>query len=97
MNEVAPPMKLKRTFAKAAIAGGLGIAALGLSAGIGHAAPTSQDLSTTTFVQGWGWGHHGWGPGWGQPWYWGPPPPPPPPPWGYPGYGYAGWGGGWGC
>ncbi|WP_232006274.1 hypothetical protein, partial [Mycobacterium sp. 852013-50091_SCH5140682] len=54
MNEVAPPMELKRIFAKAAIAGGLGIAALGLSTGIGHAAPTSQDLSTTTFVQGWG-------------------------------------------
>ena len=88
-------MNLKQIFAKATIAGGLGIAALGLSTAIGHAAPTSQDLSATTWAQGWGWGHHGWGGGWGNPWYWAPPPPPPPP-WGYPGY--VGWGGGgWGC
>ncbi|GAB5901562.1 hypothetical protein OKHIL_73710 [Mycolicibacterium mageritense] len=89
-------MNLTRIFAKATIAAGLGIAALGAASGVAHSAPPSPDLSATVWAQGgWGWGHHGWGPGWGGgPWYWGAPPPPPPP-WGYPGY--AGWGGGWGC
>jgi hypothetical protein len=93
-------MQIKKMFAKSMIAAALGVAALGLSTGVGHAAPPSPVAPTTVWVQGGGWdwgpGHHGWGPGWGRaaPWYWAPPPPPPP--WGYPGYYGGGWGG-WGC
>ncbi|CDO24706.1 hypothetical protein BN978_05206 [Mycolicibacterium mageritense DSM 44476 = CIP 104973] len=56
-------MKLTRIFAKATIAAGLGIAALGAASGVAHSAPPSPDLSATVWAQGgWGWGHHGWGP-----------------------------------
>lgn len=93
-------MNLKKKIAEAAFIAGLGVVVYGLGAGVGHAAPPSQDLPATTWSQGgghgwyWGPGGHDGGPGWGAPWYWGPPPPPPP--WGYPGY-YGGWGHGWGC
>ena len=69
------------------IAGSLGLAALGLGAGVASAAP-SVSAPETTWAQDPGWGHgHGWhgddggwrgGPRWA---------PPPPPYYGYGGYG----------
>jgi hypothetical protein len=63
---------LKTVAAGAAIAGALGVAALGVGSGVANADP------------GWGHGHGRWDPGWGAP-AWGPPPPAPY--YGYGGYG----------
>jgi hypothetical protein len=81
-------MHMKTIAAGTAIAGSLGLAALGLGAGVANAAPSSVQ-SGTAWAQDAGWGH---GPGPGGPWGgpgWGGPgwvPPPPPPDYGY-GYG----------
>jgi hypothetical protein len=91
-------MNLKKKLAEASFTAALGVAALGLGGGVGHAAPPTQDLPATTWPQdgggGWGWGGwdwggwggwggHGWGGhGWGG--------------WGWGGWGWGGWGHGWG-
>jgi hypothetical protein len=69
-----------------AVVGSLGLAALGLGAGVANAAP-SFAAPETTWAQDPGWGHghgHGGGGDWRGP-RWAPPPPP------Y--YGYGGYGG----
>ena len=84
-------MILKKIVGTSALAGALGLSALGL-AGAANAAPapqTAPDAGQQVQVAGWGhgggWhGDHGWGgpgwrgPGWGGPGFYGPPPPPPP-------------------
>jgi hypothetical protein len=94
-------MNLKKKLAEASFTAALGVAALGLGGGVGHAAPPTQDLPATTWPQdgggGWGWGGWGWGGGWGG-WggwgwggggHWGG--------WNWPGWGgWGGWGHGWG-
>ena len=82
-------MHLKTIAAATAIAGSLGLAALGLGAGAANAAPSSVQ-SGTAVAQDAGWDHGRgpggpWGPGWGGPGW---APPPPPPYYGY-GVGYA--------
>jgi hypothetical protein len=57
-----------------AIAGALGLAALGVGTGVANAAPPALQ---TQWVQHWGPGPGPWGPGWA------PPPPPPAPYYGY--------------
>jgi hypothetical protein len=94
-------MNLKKKLAEASFTAALGVAALGLGGGVGHAAPPTQDLPATTWPQdgggGWGWGGwdwggwggwggHGWG-GWGGHGWGG---------WGWGGWGWGGWGHGWG-
>ncbi|MEE6165910.1 MULTISPECIES: hypothetical protein [Mycobacteriaceae] len=73
---------LKRVAVGAAIAGALGVSALGLGSATANAAPLTPGVQ---WSQG-PWHHGGWGggPGWGDGPGWGPPPPPP-----YVGYG--GW------
>jgi hypothetical protein len=64
---------LKSIAVAAAVAGSLGLAALGIGSGVANAAP-----SPTGWAQDRGWGHGrdwGRGPGWG-PAYYAPPPPP---------------------
>jgi hypothetical protein len=90
-------MNLKKKLAEASFTAALGVAALGLGGGVGHAAPPTQDLSATTWPQdgwggwGWGWGGWGWGGNWGNWGGWG---------WGGGGnwgnWGWGGWGHGWG-
>ena len=72
-----------------AIAGGIGLCAVGSGSAVANAAPLGPG---TTWAQG------PWYPGgpWGGGGGWGGPPPPPPPP-AYAGYGgYGGYGGGYG-
>lgn len=83
-------MILKKIVGTGALAGALGLSALGL-AGVANAAPAPQaapDAGQHVQLDGWGhgdgWhGDHGWGgpgwrgPGWGGPGFYGPPPPPP--------------------
>ncbi|SPM38047.1 hypothetical protein MNAB215_222 [Mycobacterium numidiamassiliense] len=84
-------MMLKRIVGTGAIAGALGLSAIGLATAA-SAAPAPQTIpGPAQHVQlddwhgdGWhggghGWGEPGWrGPGWGGPGLYGPPPPPPP-------------------
>jgi hypothetical protein len=95
---------LKTIAAGTAIAGSLGLAALGIGSGVANAAP-SPVLSSAGFAQdrGWGgdhgpggpWRPGGWDGGGDRGWGGGPGWAPPPPDYGY-GYGYGGYGGG-GC
>jgi hypothetical protein len=74
-------MHFKTIAAGTAVAGALGLAALGLGSGVANAAP-SPVQSGTAFAQDAGWGHGPrpggpWGPGgWGGGPGWAPPPPP---------------------
>jgi hypothetical protein len=87
---------LKTIAAGTAIAGSLGLAALGIGSGVANAAP-SPVVNGAGWAQDRGWGH---GPGPGGPWQpggwdgggWGGGPgwAPPPPDYGYGGYGYGG-------
>jgi hypothetical protein len=72
----------------ALVTAGLGLAALGVGAGVADAAP----ITSTNIAQWGGWGPPPPGPGWGGPGRvgWAPPPPP-----FYGGGGYGGYGGGW--
>jgi hypothetical protein len=75
--------RLKSIAAGTAIAGALGLAALGIGTGVANAAPVGLG---TQWAQDWGPGPGGWGGPWGGP-GWAPPPPPPPAPF----YGYGGY------
>lgn len=73
---------LKTIAAGATIAGSLGLAALGIGAGVANAAPVPSQVGWAQWGGGWdhgpGYGHGGWGGGYGGgPGYWAPPPPPP--------------------
>ena len=84
-----------KNIAKVAIvSAGLGLATLGVGAGMANASPVTSGPGIAAWGGGGDWGHHGgggWGgggggwrgggPGWGG---------------GGPGWGGAGWGGGWG-
>jgi hypothetical protein len=105
-------MNFTKIAAGTAIAGSLGLAALGIGAGVANAAPLPGG-SGIEFAQGPGWGHGGGGPGWngrGGGWDrggrgyggyggYGGGWAPPPPVYGYGGYGggYGGYGGGGDC
>lgn len=81
---------LKAIAARTAIAGVLGIAALGIGSGVANAAPPSPVGPDSSWAQDPGWGHgHGGGHGWNNGPGWGPPPPP--------AYDYGGYGHGGGC
>jgi hypothetical protein len=89
---------MKRVAASAAIAGALGVCALGIGDAVANAAPPGPGATWAQQPPPWIPGPGPGGPGgpWGGGPGWGGPPPPPPAPIGYGGYGgYGGWDDGW--